>query len=62
MDCEFSLGETLFMFCNCKTLYFYAALRRKGADCFAPVDRYIGRPDDLENLSLDCFDISYVGW
>ena len=52
---------------------FYAPLRRKRAYCFAPVGRsvgrYVGRSVDqtmsaqyLENLLLDCYDISYVGW
>jgi hypothetical protein len=41
--------------------------RRRGAYCFAPVGRYVGWSVDqtmsaqyLENLSLDCYDISYV--
>jgi hypothetical protein len=47
------------------TMYLYAPFRRRGAYCFAPVGQSVDQTMSaqyLENLSLDCYDISYVGW
>jgi hypothetical protein len=43
----------------------YAPLQRREAYCFAPVGRSVDQMMSahyLENLSLNCYDIVYVGW